>query len=93
MNDIYKKVGDDLLIQKDIIKAIYRAYWLFIKTKIQEISFEENLTEEQFNDIITSFNLPKLGKLSVTYDKYQKIQRKNKHIKYEAKHKKDKTDV
>lgn len=89
MNNIYKEVGNKLSLPNKVIEDTYRAYWLFIKTKTEELELKEGMDEQQFDSIRTSFNLPGLGKLGVTYDKYIKVTRKNKHVIYETKHKED----
>lgn len=93
MNNIYKQVGEKLNLPASTIKNIYKWYWAFIKEKIEEIDFSNELSKEEFDNLKTSFNIVGLGKLASTYDKYCKIINKNKHIKYATKHKKDKTNV
>ena len=89
MNNIYKEVGNKLSLPSKVIESVYKAYWKFIRIKIEELDLKKGITEQQFNNIITSFNLPRLGKLGVTYDKYIKVTRKNKHVVYEIKYKED----
>lgn len=93
MNNIYIKVGEELNLPPNIIKNTYKWYWAFIKNKIEELDFSNELSEQQFSNLKTSFNIVGLGKLASTYNKYRKRIIKNKHITNDNKYKKDKTDV
>ena len=60
-----------LKISPDVVEKVYKAYWLYIKTTIEALPLKENLTEEEFRKLRTNFNVPSLGKLSCTLDKYK----------------------
>jgi isopenicillin N synthase-like dioxygenase len=49
------------------VKYVYRAYWGIIKNKIETLPLKDDLTEEDFKQLKTFFNLPQLGKLTCTY--------------------------
>lgn len=76
--DIVDKVAEELNIPKEIVTKVYRCYWKSIKDIIQNLSLKDNLSDEQFNSLQTSINIPSLGKLSCTMDKY--IRTKKRHI-------------
>lgn len=46
-----------------------------------DLSFTEDMTQDQFEQLKTNFNIPSLGKLSCTYKRMQGVQKKFKHIK------------
>mgnify|MGYP000488904576 FL=1 len=69
--DIILSVSKDLGISPDVVEKVYRAYWLYIKTTIEALPLKEDLTEEEFSKLRTNFNIPSLGKLSYTLDKYK----------------------
>lgn len=68
--DIISKVSGDTGIPFDIVDKTYKAFWLYVKNTIQELPFREELNEERFSKLRTSFNIPSLGKLCCTYQRY-----------------------
>lgn len=85
-NNILEKLSDELGLPKTVIEKTYMAYWKYIKMQIEVLPLKEDLTEEQFNKLKTNFNIPYLGKLAVTYDRYKRV--KEKYKKYsDDKHK------
>ena len=77
-SDIVNQVSKELNLPFNIIDKTYKAYWLFIKKTIQQLPLKEDITEKEFNNIQTNFNIPSLGKLSCTFDRMQNI--KDRHI-------------
>lgn len=69
--NIILSVSKDLGISPDVVEKVYRAYWLYIKTTIEALPLKEDLTEEEFSKLRTNFNIPSLGKLGCTLDKYK----------------------
>ena len=69
--NIILSVSKDLGISPDVVEKVYRAYWLYIKTTIEALPLKEDLTEEEFLKLRTNFNIPSLGKLGCTLDKYK----------------------
>ena len=79
--DIIKRVSDKLNISEEIVKKTYESYWLYIRNSISELPLKDNLSEEEFNNLRTNFNIPSIGKLSCSYDRYKAIKERHKHIK------------
>lgn len=77
LNELHIKL--DLPIEA--IKSIYKAYWKFIRSKIEELPLKEDLDEETFNKLKTSFNIPNLGKLYCPYKKYKALKEVNRRSK------------
>lgn len=67
--DIIGKVSEELNLPKEVVDKTYKAFWLFINQSIQSLPLKENLNEEDFAKLRTSFNIPSLGKLCVTWDR------------------------
>lgn len=95
METILEQVASELDLPIQLVKNTYRAYWQFIKSTIQELPLKEDLTEEQFNQLKTSFNIPSLGKLHCTYSKYLGMKKRLEYIKHikDDKHKEDSPNV
>ena len=68
--DILNNVSRTLGISPDVIEKVYKAYWLYIKTTIEALPLKDNLNEEEFLKLRTNFNIPSLGKLYVTWNRF-----------------------
>ena len=79
--EIILDVSRNLDISPDVIEKVYKAYWLFIKETIQALPLKDNLSEEEFSTLKTNFNVPSLGKLTCTLDKYTRVKKRFKLIK------------
>ncbi|MCF0114095.1 MAG: hypothetical protein HUJ56_01995 [Erysipelotrichaceae bacterium] len=51
------------------MNKVYKTYWNTIKALIQGLPLKDNITEEEFKSLKTSFNIPSLGKLYCRYRK------------------------
>lgn len=79
-------------IKPELALLIYKSYWKFIKDTIHGLDLE-NMSEEDFKDTATNFNIPRIGKLHTSYEKVQKYNRKIKYLNQNAKDKGNKADV
>ena len=81
-NEILSKVSEETGLPIDIINKTYKAYWDFIKQTIQGMPLkEENIKEDEFLKLRTSFNVPSLGKLCVTWDRLMRCKNRFRIIK------------
>lgn len=80
--DIIDKVSKELNLPKEIVDKAYKAFWLFINQSIQSLPLKENFNEEDFTKLRTSFNIPSLGKLYVTWDRLMGCKKRYNIIKY-----------
>ena len=78
--DIINDVSRPLGISPKVVEKVYRAYWYYIKETIQALPLKEELSEEDFLKLKTNFNIPSLGKLCCTLDKYNKVKNRFKLI-------------
>lgn len=76
MEETYKRLALKFGVSELEIKNIYRSYWLFIKSRIEELPLIEIKTEEEFNKLRTCFNLKNLGKLACTKKWFNYIKKK-----------------
>ena len=77
---IITQVSKDLNLSYDIVDKTYKSFWLFVRHSIQSLPLKEDLTEEEFNALKTNINIPSLGKLCCTLDKYNKVKNRFKLI-------------
>lgn len=79
--DIINKVSEDTGIPVEIVDKSYKAFWSYIRNSVQELPLKEQLTEAEFLNLRTNFNIPSLGKLCCTYNKYTGIKERFNNIK------------
>lgn len=80
-NDIITQVSKNLNLPVKVVDKVYKSYWKFIRTTIQELPIKETMSEEDFKQLRTNFNIPSLGKLSCTYDRLRRVRERYKYIK------------
>ena len=68
--DIINKVSEELDLPKDLVENTYKSYWNFIKDTIEELPLKTELTQKEYNKLKTNINIPSLGKLHCTYNRY-----------------------
>ena len=79
--DILNNVSRTLGISPDVIEKVYKAYWLYIKTTIEALPLKDNLNEEEFLKLRTNFNIPSLGKIYVTWNRFVRCKKRYELIK------------
>lgn len=79
--EVISRVSVDTGISTDIVDKAYKAFWLYIKDSIQNLPLKEDMEEERFNNLKTNFNVPSLGKITCTYQRYKGVKERFKHIK------------
>lgn len=75
-NKIFKEVSEEFNVPiKKIIKA-YLLQYRFIVNKIKELPLNrDDITEEEFNKLRTSFNIPSIGKFYCSYKRYNGVKK------------------
>lgn len=90
MQQTIDRLSRELNLPTDVVVKSYKAYWLFIRQTIEKLPLKEDMDEETFSRLRTNFNIPNLGKLACTYERYIGIKKKHKIIqKKYAEHNKD----
>lgn len=79
--EIITIISKELNLPIEVVDKVYKSYWQYIKNTIQDLPLKENLTEEQFSELRTNFNIPSLGKLTCTYNRMQKVKKRFEYIK------------
>ena len=79
--EIILDVSRNLDISPDVIEKVYKAYWSFIKETIQALPLKDNLSEEEFSTLKTNFNVPSLGKLYITWNRFVGCKKRYELIK------------
>ena len=73
---IIKQVAKELNLPEDLVRNTYKSYWKVIKQIIERNNIKSNdnliFTSDEFNNNAININVPSIGKLNCTYDKYLK---------------------
>ena len=78
--EVYKKVGNELNIPTKVVELAYKSYWRYIKETIKTLDLE-NISQEEFDKLQTSFNIPGIGKYYTTFRAVQaRDYKKNKKL-------------
>ncbi len=79
LKHVIKIVSLDLNIPEPVIEVVYRTYWKFVRDFFSALPLKELETEEEFDALQTSINLPSLGKMYTTWDKIEKYKRRREY--------------
>ena len=69
-SDIICRVSEELNLPGELVENTYKAYWNFIRVTIEELPLKTELTQLKYENLRTSINIPSLGKLNCTYNRY-----------------------
>ena len=69
-SDIISKVSKELNVPIELVENTYKAYWNFIRVTIEELPLKTELTQLEYSNLRTNINIPSLGKLYVTWNRY-----------------------
>lgn len=78
---ILEELSKELDVPTEVVDAAYKSFYSFIRETISGLPLKEDLTEEEFNQLKTNFNIPALGKLHCTYERYLGMKEQKKYIK------------
>lgn len=81
-DEIIAKVAADNELPKKLVDKTYRAYWKSIREYIVSLPLKDDLTDDEFKDIRPNINIPSLGKLNVSLERYRTMKKlHNEYIK------------
>lgn len=89
-DEIISKVAEELSLPVRLVDRTYRAYWRSIREHITSLPLKEDLTDEEFLKLQPNVNIPSIGKLYVTLDRYKRM-KKMQEIKNQLKQESDVT--
>lgn len=78
---IITEVAQNLSIPKTFVDKVYRSYWRAVREHISSLPLKEDLSNEEFIQLQPNVNIPSIGKLYITLDKYRWYKEKFKYIK------------
>lgn len=78
--EIIDKVSEELSLPREVVDLAYKSSFEFIRGTISSLPLKDALTEEDFNKLRCNFNLPSLGKLACTYERYLGMKERFKYL-------------
>ena len=79
--ELLEQVSEELKIPIEVVKEFYLSYWKFVKSKIAELPLDEELSEDQYKELRTNFNVPSIGKLTCDYGRFLRVKQKQQYKK------------
>lgn len=77
---IFEQVSRETDIPEEVVKTAYNLFWRFVRETVSSLPLKDELTEEEFMNLKCNFNVPSLGKLCCTYDRYIGMKKRNKYL-------------
>lgn len=91
-SEILSKTAEELNIPEEVVETAYKSFFGSIREKISALPLKDELSEEEFNNLRTNFNIPSLGKLHCTYERYTGMKERKKYLEKLKKEYEDKED-
>lgn len=68
--EIIARVSDKTGLPKELVDRTYRAYWKAVRMHIVALPLKESLSDDEFLALQPNVNIPSIGKLAVTLERY-----------------------
>lgn len=75
LDEIITQVSKELNLPRRIVDRVYKAYWRAVREHVTSLPLKQDLAEEEFSKLQPNVNIPSIGKLYVTWDRYQRMKR------------------
>ena len=83
LDEIYAIVAENNGLDKAFVGKVYRAYWKALRQYIKSLPLKKDLTDEEFHQLRPNVNIPSIGKLHVSFDRYRRLHDNfKKHANY-----------
>jgi len=79
-DEIISKVAETTGYSRKLVDSTYKAYWKAIRDYITSLPLKENLTDEEFLSLRPNVNIPSIGKLYVSLNKYRRLKKQEEII-------------
>ena len=73
--EIVGRIADSLGLSEVLVNRIYKAYWRAVREHITSLPLKEDLTDEEFLQLQPNVNIPSIGKLHVTLERYHNMKK------------------
>jgi hypothetical protein len=79
--NIVTKVAEELGLPESLVNETYKSFWRYVRETIKELPLKEDLSQEEFDKLQTNFNIPSIGKLSCTWNRYNGVKKQFEKFK------------
>ena len=79
-SEAVKAVAEDTGLPRSFVDKTYKAYWKTVRKYIKSLPLMEDLTDEEFQQLRPNVNIPSIGKLYVTLDRYRRLKKQREMI-------------
>lgn len=79
--EIVELLSQELNIPEEVVNTAYKSFFEFIRETIVSLPLKDELSEEDFSRLRTNFNIPSLGKLHCTYERYRGMKERINYLK------------
>lgn len=76
-----ESLSKELEIPEEVVDYAYKSFFEFIRETIVSLPLKDELSEEDFNKLRPNFNIPSLGKLHCTYERYKGMKERVNYLK------------
>lgn len=77
---IIKEVSSSLGLSLTLTDKAYRAYWKAVREHVVSLPLKEDLSDEEFLRLQPNVNIPSIGKLYVTLDRYHNVKKHHNYV-------------
>lgn len=74
-DEIISQVAVETGVDRRTVDRTYRAYWGAIRDYVSSLPLKDDLTDEEFARLRPNVNIPSIGKLYVTLERYRRMKR------------------
>lgn len=74
-DEVVKQVADQLNLPTQFVVRVYMSYWKAVRKHIASLPLKQDLTDEEFSKLQPNVNIPSIGKLYVTLDRYHRMKK------------------
>lgn len=85
--EIISQMASNLNLPNREVDCIYRAYWKAVRMHITSLPLKEDLSDDAFSQLRPNVNIPSIGKLYVTSDRYRRMKNHHQIIQTKIKNK------
>lgn len=74
-DEIISKVAEENGLSSNIVSKVYKAYWRTVRDYISSLPLKDDLSEGSLSRLRPNINVPSLGKLYVSAEKYNAMKK------------------
>jgi len=78
-DEVITEAANKLGFPKQYVDRVYKSYWKVVREHMSTLPLNEDLTDEEFSELQPNINIPSIGKLYVTLDRYHSIKKRFKN--------------